>query len=99
MKQLLAPKSWILLSVLIVLLTLVVTPVMAAGIMEIDWYVIGSGGGTATGGNYTLNGTIGQPVVGLSSSADLDLCSGFWCKLLEHYKIFLPQILRNYLSF
>lgn len=98
MKQLLAPKSWILLSVLIVLLTLVVTPVMAAGIMEIDWYVIGSGGGSTTNGDYTLSGTIGQPVAGLSSSADLDLCSGFWCKLLDHYKIFLPLILRN-LSF
>ena len=89
------PKLWIVLSVLVVLITLVVTPVMAVGIMEIDWYVIGSGGGTATGGNYTLNGTIGQPVAGLSSSADLDLCTGFWCKVSDLYKTILPLILRN----
>ena len=92
----LTTKPWIVLPVLIVLITLVVTPVMAAGIMEIDRYVIGSGGGTATGGDYTLNGTIGQPVIGSASHADLEMCSGFWCKVLDHYKTILPLILRNY---
>jgi hypothetical protein len=70
MKHFSSPKPWIILSILIVLITLVVAPVMAAGSIEIDWYVIGSGGGSATGGDYTLNGTIGQPVVGLCSGAD-----------------------------
>ena len=92
----LTTKSWIVLPVLIVLITLVVTPVMAAGIMEIDRYVIGSGGGTATGGDYTLNGTIGQPVIGSANHADLELCSGFWCKVADHFKTILPLILRNY---
>ena len=86
MKQMLTPKSWIALSVLIVLITLVITPVMAAGIMEIDRYVIGSGGGTATGGDYTLKGTIGQPVAGFSNS-DPGLCSGFWCGGSEQFII------------
>ncbi len=95
MKQLFTPKSWIVLFVLILLITLVVTPVMAAGIMKIDRYVIGSGGGTATGGDYTLNGTIGQPVIGNASHANLDLCSGFWCKVLDYYKTILPLILRE----
>ena len=91
----LTTKPWIVLPVLIVLITLVVTPVMAAGIMEIDRYIIGSGGGTATGGDYTLNGTIGQPVIGNASHANLDLCSGFWCKIVDYYKTILPLILRE----
>ena len=88
-------KPWIVLFVLILLITLAVTPVMAAGIMEIDRYIIGSGGGTATGGDYTLNGTIGQPVIGNASHANLDLCSGFWCKIVDYYKTILPLILRE----
>jgi hypothetical protein len=92
----LTTKPWIVLSVLIVLITLVVTPVMAAGIMEIDRHVIGSGGGTTIGGAYTLNGTIGQPVIGSTSHANLELCSGFWCKVADHYKTILPLILRDY---
>ena len=88
-------KFWIALFVLIVLITLVVTPVMAAELTEVTWYVIGGGGGAATDGIYTLNGTIGQPVTGLDGSADIDVCSGFWCKVLEHYRIFVPLILKQ----
>jgi hypothetical protein len=95
MKQTLRFRTWIVVSVLAVIVILVVTPVMAIGSMGIDWYVIGGGGGTATGGIYTLNGTIGQPVVGIHSSADHDLCSGFWCLVLEQFNVFLPLILRN----
>jgi len=90
------PKSWITLTVLICLIILFSTPVMAAGIIEIDWYVIGSGGGSTTGGDYTLSGTIGQPVIGNASHANFDLCSGFWCKVVDYYKTILPLILRNY---
>jgi hypothetical protein len=89
------PKLWIALSILVVFIALVVTPVIAAGSMEINWYVIGSGGGTATAGDYTLNGTIGQPVTGFASNAGIRLCSGFWCKVLEGYRIFLPLIFKN----
>jgi hypothetical protein len=89
-------KPWIGISVLIVLIILAVTPVMAVGIMEIDRYVIGSGGGTTTAGDYTLSGTIGQPVIGSSSHVDIELCSGFWCKIADHFKTILPLILRNY---
>ena len=95
MKQPSSTKYWFVLSVFIVLITLVLTPVMAAELNEVTWFVIGGGGGPATYGIYTLNGTIGQPVAGRYSSGDIDLCSGFWCKVLEHYKIFLPLIMRN----
>ena len=28
---------------------------------SVDWYKVAGGGGTSTGGTYTVNGTIGQP--------------------------------------
>ncbi len=45
---------------------------------QIDWYVIGSGGGHTESATYQLDGTIGQPIVGLSSSASYRVESGFW---------------------
>ena len=35
--------------------------VRADGPYEINWYTIDGGGGTSTGGPYTLTGTIAQP--------------------------------------
>ena len=89
------PKYVIALTILLLLMVLVTSSTRASGIMEIDWYVIGGGGGTGIAGDYTLSGTIGQPVTGLSSSADSDLCSGFWCRVLSGLRIFLPLVLRN----
>lgn len=48
--------------------------------LSIDWFTIDGGGGTSTGGTYTVSGTIGQsdantqPLIGGSYS----LVSGFW---------------------
>ena len=83
-------KNWIVLFVLAVVITLVGIPVLAGEASEISWYVIGGGGGLAESDGYTLNGTIGQPLVGRSSNNDSDLCSGFWCMSLQWIKIFLP---------
>ncbi len=44
----------------------------------IDWYVIGGGGGTSTGGGFELSGTIGQAVTAESTGGNSDLTSGFW---------------------
>lgn len=95
MKQINTPKRWIVLSVLAGLLFLVAIPVLAAGIPGIDWYVFGGGGGSATGGDYSLSGTIGQPLAGLDSDGDLELCSGFWCKVLAPLRILLPIIFNS----
>jgi hypothetical protein len=88
------PRYLIALTILFLLMVLVTSSTLASGTMEIDWYVIGGGGGTAIAGDYTLNGTIGQPVTGLSSSGGTDLCSGFWCRVLSGFRIFLPLVLR-----
>jgi hypothetical protein len=44
----------------------------------IDWWVTGSGGGASQSTNYQVNGTIGQPVVGVASSANYIVEAGFW---------------------
>jgi len=41
--------------------------------------ILGNGGTRGSNGTFTLNGTVGQPAVGLSSGASFQVCSGFWC--------------------
>lgn len=45
---------------------------------SIDWFTIDGGGGTSSGGNYTLSGTIGQPDVGSLNGGNYSLQGGFW---------------------
>lgn len=60
------------------LLILLMTSLAIAQNYQIDWYVIATGGGEMSSANYNLNGTIGQPVVGTSSSANYIVESGYW---------------------
>ena len=45
---------------------------------SIDWSTIDGGGGTSTGGVYTVSGTIGQPDAGAMSGGTYTLQGGFW---------------------
>ena len=45
---------------------------------SIDWFTIDGGGGTSTGGSYSLSGTIGQPDAGVMSGGNYSLTGGFW---------------------
>ncbi len=46
---------------------------------NIDWYKIAGGGGTSTGGTYTVSGTIGQPDAGGPlTGGKYSLMGGFW---------------------
>lgn len=62
----------------ILILSILITPLTAAQTYQIDWYVIGSGGGSLSSGNYAVDGTIGQPIVGQASSANYTVDAGFW---------------------
>ena len=45
----------------------------------IDWYKIAGGGGTSTGGTYSVSGTIGQPdASGAMSGGNYSITGGFW---------------------
>jgi hypothetical protein len=59
--------------------------VLAAGLVaglaqtyKIDWYTIDGGGGTSSGGQYTVSGTIGQPDAGKMTGGNYELTGGFW---------------------
>ena len=44
----------------------------------IDWLTIDGGGGTSTGGVFSVSGTIGQPDAGVMSGGSYSLIGGFW---------------------
>jgi hypothetical protein len=45
---------------------------------EISWYTIDGGGGTSSGGSFTLSGTIGQHDAGVLSGGSFTVYGGFW---------------------
>ena len=46
---------------------------------SIDWFTIDGGGGTSTGGVYTVTGTIGQPYAGgPMTNGQYSVTGGFW---------------------
>jgi hypothetical protein len=53
-------------------------PVTALAQYQIDWYTIAGGGGTSTGGVYSVSGTIGQADAGTMSGGNFTLQGGFW---------------------
>src|SRR5208283_2949219 len=46
---------------------------------SIDWFKVSGGGGTSTGGTYSVSGTIGQPDAGgAMTGGSYSLTGGFW---------------------
>jgi hypothetical protein len=63
---------------------------------DLTWWTVDGGGDTATGGGFTLSGTIGQPEPGpVSTGGGFTLTSGFWPGGISSFSdLFLPLILR-----
>lgn len=62
-------------------LTVILVSVSSAGAeYEISWHTIDGGGGTSSGGGYTVHGTIGQPDASLvaHTGGNYALTGGFW---------------------
>jgi hypothetical protein len=54
-------------------------PAQSGGPYDLSWYTIDGGGGTSSGGAYTLSGTIGQPDAGgPMTGGSYSLVGGFW---------------------
>lgn len=51
---------------------------VAAQSYTIDWSTVDGGGGTSTGGVYSVSGTIGQPDTGTMSGGNHAVSGGFW---------------------
>src|SRR6267378_4675534 len=45
---------------------------------SIDWFTVDGGGGTSTGGVFSVSGTIGQPDAGHMSGGNFTIDGGFW---------------------
>ncbi len=60
---------------------------------SIDWHKIAGGGGTSSGGNYTLSGTIGQPDAGVAmTGGSYSLTGGFWSLVSVVQSAGLPNL-------
>jgi len=63
---------------LIIIFSVLTLAVPVFGDYELSWRTIDGGGGTSSGGTYTLMGTIGQPDAGVMAGGDYELLGGFW---------------------
>lgn len=72
-------RTWRLLAV--ALCVLATGAASAGGELRIDWSTMDAGGGSASGGNFSLSGTIAQidaDPLQPSSGGDFELTGGFW---------------------
>ncbi|MBI5774524.1 MAG: hypothetical protein HZA89_12360 [Verrucomicrobia bacterium] len=61
-----------------ILAVLLLTFTASAQNFAIDRFVIAGGGGTSTGGVYSVTGTLGQPATALSTNGQYAVAGGFW---------------------
>ncbi len=61
-----------------IVIVVILTAAGFAAEYEIPWYTIDGGGGTSTGGPYSLTGTIGQADTGVSSGGVYVHSAGYW---------------------
>jgi hypothetical protein len=58
---------------------LMLAPAAHAQVLDVSWYTIDGGGGTSTGGPWSLSATIGQPDAGgPMTGGSFSLSGGFW---------------------
>ncbi len=63
--------------------------------IDLTWNVIGASGGHASSSSYSLEATLGQPIIDLSTGATTHLSAGFWqTENVRYWRVFLPVTLR-----
>jgi len=94
-------RIWLFLIVLLALGLMVGGGVLAqtGGNYDLSWHSIDGGGGQATGGGYTLNGTVGQADAGQAlTGGTYSLTGGFWLgganSSPSGIKVYLPLVLK-----
>lgn len=88
-------RKWILWLSLLGLLVVGVA-IAAPLAYTLDWWTADSGGGSSSGGSYSLSGTIGQPDAGLLTGGQYTLGGGFWAggAWTPENRLYLPLIRR-----
>ncbi len=69
-------------------------PAPTATNYDLSWYTIG-GALNASGGSYSLSGTIGQLDAGSMSGGSFTSFGGFWGGATSNYNVYLPLVLKN----
>ncbi len=64
---------------------------------QLNWHLVGSGGGSATSAEYQVNGSIGQALAGppQASSASYRVESGYWVGTSAEGKVLVPVVFKN----
>lgn len=82
-----------LLPCLIASLLLLAATTVNAQTYSVDWYKIAGGGGTSTGGTYSVSGTIGQPDASSAmTGGSYSLTGGFWSLIAAVQTDGLPRL-------
>ena len=64
---------------------------------DLSWWTVDGGGGTSSGGDYSMTGTAGQAEVGVRMRGGAyELAGGFWgAGGQAEYGVYLPVVLRS----
>jgi hypothetical protein len=84
----------ILLLSLLALAPTLVGAARSAATLEINRWVIASGGAQVEAGQYTLDGAVGQALVGDTAYTPYQICAGFWCGT-GIYDVYLPVVIQS----
>lgn len=89
-------RKGIIITMLLVLLLVPVVSAMSSTHYALDWInpLSSGGGGHAVSQEYAVDITIGQSVIGNSSSASHTANLGFWQRLEQLVHLWLPAIQR-----
>jgi hypothetical protein len=81
---------------ILIFLLLIPTLIPTIGFTQsysINWYKVAGGGGTSSGGNYSISGTIGQPdASGAMTGGGYSLTGGFWSLIAVVQSAGLPDL-------
>jgi hypothetical protein len=86
-------RYWIAIIVGVSLVLMSFIVVLAIDGTALDWWVVAGGGSPSSADSITMNGTLGQPVVALSSGGDVSLRAGYWGAGAE-YTVYFPIVMR-----
>ncbi len=71
----------------------------SGGDFTLTWWTVDAGGTVSSGGDYVLNGTIGQADAGESMSSTLRVGGGYWeggaISGTTRFYIYLPLVLKE----
>lgn len=77
-----------------VLLLFAVAAMSSPLALGISWWTVDGGGGTSTGGEYVVSGTIGQPDARFSRGGGWEVRGGFWVVDEAEEVVYLPLVTR-----